>query len=224
MLISGAFPTDFAHSACVFRTVDSDSRRSPARRRMQRKNVMPKSKIRLRGSVFGLRFAKAFRGSPGGGRYCVSVIPTDESDRRSASARGIGRRMLCARSLSGYRGVRRNGYSLHVGTEMRRCAPRAYLMQSRDISAPVGKDRGQSEHIGTFLIGIRRGLHISERICLRPCAGLRILTGLHGIGCEFCVCGRRKARLAEHFEVQSNVRILYTRYLCRFVAPKTKFF
>lgn len=30
-------------------------------------------------------------------------------------------------------------------------------MQSRDISAPVGKDRGQSEHIGTFLIGIRRG-------------------------------------------------------------------
>ena len=157
MLISGAFPTDFAHSACVFRTVDSDSRRSPARRRMQRKNVMPKSKIRLRGSVFGLRFAKAFRGSPGGGRYCVSVFPTDESDRRSASARGIGRRMLCARSLSGYRGVRRNGYSLHVGTEMRRCAPRAYLMQSRDISAPVGKDRGQSEHIGTFLIGIRRG-------------------------------------------------------------------
>lgn len=55
-------------------------------------------------------------------------------------------------------------------------------------------------------------MHISERICLRPCAGLRILTGLHGIGCEFCVCGRRKARLAEHFEVQSNVRILYTRY------------
>ena len=157
MLISGAFPTDFAHSACVFRTVDSDSRRSPTRRRMQRKNVMPKSKIRLRGSVFGLRFAKAFRGSPGGGRYCVSVFPTDESDRRSASARGIGRRMPCARSLSGYRGVRRNGYSLHVGTEMRRCAPRAYLMQSRDISAPVGKDRGQSEHIGTVLIGIRRG-------------------------------------------------------------------
>ena len=65
--------------------------------------------------------------------------------------------MPCARSLSGYRGVRRNGYSLHVGTEMRRCAPRAYLMQSRDISAPVGKDRGQSEHIGTVLIGIRRG-------------------------------------------------------------------
>ena len=156
MLISGAFPTDFAHSACVFRTVDSDSRRSSARRRMQRKNVMPKSKIRLRGSVFGLRFAKAFRGSPGGGRYCVSVFPTDESDRRSASARGIGRRMPCARSLSGYRGVRRNGYSLHVGTEMRRCAPRAYLMQSCDISAPVGQDRGQSEHIGTFLIGIRR--------------------------------------------------------------------
>lgn len=30
-------------------------------------------------------------------------------------------------------------------------------MQSRDISAPVGKDREQSEHIGTFLIGIRRG-------------------------------------------------------------------
>ena len=26
------------------------------------------------------------------------------------------------------------------------------------------------------------------------------------------MCGRRKARLAEHFEVQSNVRILYTRY------------
>lgn len=26
------------------------------------------------------------------------------------------------------------------------------------------------------------------------------------------LCGRRKARLAEHFEVQSNVRILYTRY------------
>ena len=163
MLISGAFPTDFAHYACVFRTVDSDSRRSPARRRMQRKNVMPKSKIRLRGSVFGLRFAKAFRGSPGG-RYCVSVFPTDASDRRAASARGIGRRMPCARSVSGYHGVRRNGYSLHVGTEMRRCAPRAYLMQSRDISAPVGKDRGQSEHIGTVLIGIRHSFCIYRNV------------------------------------------------------------
>ena len=163
MLISGAFPTDFAHYACVFRTVDSDSRRSPARRRMQRKNVMPKSKIRLRGSVFGLRFAKAFRGSPGG-RYCVSVFPTDASDRRAASARGIGRRMPCARSLSGYHGVRRNGYSLHVGTEMRRCAPRAYLMQSRDISAPVGKDRGQRDHIGTVFIGIRHSFCIYRNV------------------------------------------------------------
>lgn len=142
MLISGAFPTDFAHSACVFRTVDSDSRRSPARRRMQRKNVMPKSKIRLRGSVFGLRFAKAFRGSPGGGRYWVSVFPTDESDRRSASARGIGRRMPCARSLSGYRGVRRNGYSLHVGTVL------------------IGIRRGFA-HFGTYLLEtVRRFAYI----------------------------------------------------------------
>lgn len=86
MLISGAFPTDFAHSACVFRTVDSDSRRSPARRRMQRKNVMPKSKIRLRGSVFGLRFAKAFRGSPGGG----AVLRLGISDRLVRSALGFG--------------------------------------------------------------------------------------------------------------------------------------
>lgn len=112
----------------------------------------------LAGKCVRVEVRKSFSGIAGrGGRYCVSVFPTDESDRRSASARGIGRRMPCARSLSGYRGVRRNGYSLHVGTEMRRCAPRAYLMQSRDISAPVGKDRGQSEHIGTFLIGIRRG-------------------------------------------------------------------